>query len=478
MGQKSFLYEIVSEQLREQILRGTYARGEKLPSTRQLSRIFGVSINTILQCFRRLEADGLIKAHPRSGVFVTRQLLAHDDDKVTPLFPMLPVEVSLSESILKYMEPHIDQSMVPLGIALPAPEIMPVNQVIQAYRDVMRGSPHEAWGYTHPHGHDRLTRQLARRSLNYPVPIAEQDIIVSNGCMEAVELALRAVTRPGDTVAIESPTYYGALLALEVMGRKALQIPTAPGRGVSLTALEQALRQGQVAACLFSANAQNPLGFTMGDQQKQKLVQLLARHQVPMIENDIWGDTVFAGPSLPAKAFDEEGLVIYCNSFSKSLMPGLRLGWTAPGRFHRRVLELKQVSSITTATPPQMLMSRLLENGFYQRHLQQLRTRLRTQTDQMVELIRASFPSGTRIAKPTGGCALWLTLPSNADSGQLFHLALEKGIHIFPGTVFSPGRGHRNCLRINAGNPINRQIETSIRELGELTRKLSAPLSV
>lgn len=478
MGQKSFLYETVSKQLRKQILRGSYAHGDKLPSTRQLSQLFSVSINTILQCFRQLEADGLIKAHPRSGVFVTRRPPSQDDDKVTPLFPMLPVEVSLSESILDYMEPHADNSMVPLGIALPAPEIMPFNQVMQAYHDVLRGSPHEAWGYTHPHGHKPLSRQLARRSLNYPVPIAEKDIIVSNGCMEAMELALRAVTRPGDTVAIESPTYYGALLALEVMGRKALKIPTSPERGVSLRALEQALQQGKVNACLFSTNAQNPLGFTMGDQQKQKLVQLLARYQVPMVENDIWGDTVFAGPSRPAKAFDEEGLVIYCNSFSKSLMPGLRLGWTAPGRFHRRVLELKQVSSITTATPPQMLMSRLLENGFYQRHLQKLRARLRGQTDLVVRLVRANFPTETRITQPTGGCVLWLTLPANVDSGELFHLALDKGIHVFPGTVFSTGNGHRNCLRINAGSPINREIETSIRQLGELTRKLSAPLSV
>lgn len=473
MGQKSFLYEAVSEQLREQILRGSYVQGEKLPSTRKLSQLFDVSINTILQCFRQLEAEGMIKAYPRSGVFVTGPVHFRPEDNVTPLFPMLPVEVSMSERILSYMEPHIDRSIVPFGIALPAPEIMPVNQVMQAYKDVVRADPHVAWNYTHPQGYERLTRQLARRSMNYPVPIAEQDIIVSNGCMEAMELALRAVTRPGDTVAIESPTYYGALLVLEVMGRKALQIPTTPENGVSLNALEQALRHGQVDACLFSPNAQNPLGFTMDDQKKQKLVQLLARHQVPMIENDIWGDTVFEGPVLPAKAFDEEGLVIYCNSFSKSLMPGLRIGWTVPGRFHRRVLELKQVSTITTATPPQILMSRLLENGFYQRHLQILRSTLKNQTDQAVELVREHFPAQTRVANPTGGCVLWLSLPETTSAEQLFHQALEQGIHVFPGTVFSPERRHRNCLRINAGTPLTRPLEQSMTKLGELTRQLS-----
>jgi DNA-binding transcriptional MocR family regulator len=472
MRQKSFLYETVSRQLREQIFRGSYIPGEKLPSVRQLSRIFNVSINTILQCFRQLEADGLIKTYARSGVFVVRPKTSAPRGTVTPLFPMLPVEVSLSERILNFMEPHIDQSIVPLGIALPAQELMPVNQVLQTYRDVTRAAPHEAWGYTHPHGYDRLTHQLARRSLNYPVPIAEQDIVVTNGCMEAMELALRAVTRPGNTVAIESPTYYGALLALEIMGRKALQISTTPGEGVSLSALDQALRLGQVDACLFSTNAQNPLGFTMGNSRKQELVQLLARHQVPMIENDIWGDTVFQGPALPAKAFDEEGLVIYCNSFSKSLMPGMRLGWTAPGRFHRRILELKQVSSITTATPPQMLMSRLLESGFYQRHLQKLRCSLQSQTTRMVELIRAHFPAGTQVAEPTGGCVLWITLPGHIDAEILFHQALKQQIHVFPGAVFSPGRNHYNCLRINAGGPVTQKLEEIVAQLGELTRRL------
>ena len=472
MRQKSFLYETVSQHLREQIRRGSYAPGEKLPSVRQLSRIFKVSVNTILQCFRQLEVEGLITTYARSGVFVTPATTPAPLGKVTPLFPILPVEVSLSERILNFMEPHIDQSIVRLGIALPAQELMPVNQVLQIYRDVTRTAPNEAWGYTHPHGHDRLTHQLARRSLNYAVPIAEQDIVVTNGCMEALELALRAVTRPGNTVAIESPAYYGALLALEVMGRKALQIPATPNEGISLPALDHALRSGQVDACLFATNAQNPLGFTMGNNQKQKLVKLLALHQVPLIENDIWGDTVFEGPALPAKTFDEEGLVIYCNSFSKSLMPGLRLGWTVPGRFHRRVLELKQVSSITTATPPQMLVSRLLESGFYQRHLQDLRRSLQSQTTRMMELVRTHFPSGTRVVEPTGGCVLWIILPGHIDAEIVFHRALKQRIHVFPGAVFSPGKNHQNCLRINAGGPVTSELEEAVRRLGELTRRL------
>lgn len=469
VAEKSFLYESVSEQLRHHIHQGNYRTGDKLPSVRELSRLFRVSINTILQCFRQLEADGLIYRNPRAGVFVSEQLPRHQDHPVvTPLFSLLPVEVSLSEEILSYMEPHVDQDTLKLGIAMPDPAIMPVSKVMHAFREVSRNQPDSAWQYIHPRGEERLVHQLARRSLNYPVPLSDSDIIATNGCMEAIELALRAVTRPGDTIAIETPTYYGALLALEVMGRRVLPVPTDPVTGIDLQGLERAFRQGQVAGCLVSANAQNPLGSVMPAERRETLASMAARHQVPIIENDIWGDSVFGEPLPPIKAFDKDGMVLYCNSFSKTLMPGMRLGWVAPGRFFHRVMELKQVTSITTASLPQLVMGRLIESGFYHQHLRQLRLRLHEQVGDMSALIRQYFPTGTRITRPAGGCVLWVELPGGLDTSQLFSSALVQGIHIFPGRVFSPGPRHTNCLRINAGSPRSPRLELAVRKLGVL----------
>lgn len=469
MAEKSFLYESVSEQLRHHIHHGNYKTGDRLPSVRELSRLFRVSINTILQCFRQLEADGLIYRNPRAGVFVSEQLPRHREHAVvTPLFSLLPVEVSLSEEILSYMEPHVDEDTLKLGIAMPDPGIMPVRKVMQAFRDVSRSQPDTAWQYIHPRGEERLVHQLARRSLNYPVPLSDSDVITTNGCMEAIELALRAVTRPGDTIAIETPTYYGALLALEVMGRRVLPIPTDPATGIDLQGLERAFRQGQVAGCLVSANAQNPLGSMMPVERRQTLASMAARYQVPVIENDIWGDSVFAEPLPPIKAFDSDGMVLYCNSFSKTLMPGMRLGWIAPGRFFHRVMELKQVTSITTASLPQLVMGRLMESGFYHQHLRRLRQRLQVQVADMSALIRQFFPAGTRISQPGGGCVLWVELPAGLDTGLLFSAALTQGIHIFPGRVFSPGPRHAHCLRINAGSPRSARIDRGIRKLGVL----------
>jgi DNA-binding transcriptional MocR family regulator len=472
MAQHLYLYESISERLRCHIRQGNYRSGERLPSVRSLSRLFKVSINTITQCFRQLEADGFIKVRPRSGVFVADDLPAPPQHPAMAHFPLLPVEVSLSEDILRFMEPHARADLVHFGIALPSPELMAVDRALKTMREVTRTHALESWDYTHPHGHERFTHQLSRRSINYPVPIDQNELLVTNGCMEGIGLALQALTKPGDIVAVETPTYYGTLLALGVMQRRVLEIPTHYRDGICLYSLEQAFKRGQVRACLLSTNAQNPLGFTMSAERKRRLVALAVKYDVPIIENDIWGDTVYTGEALPAKAYDETGMVIYCNSFSKTLMPGLRLGWIAPGRYHHRIRELKQISSITTASVPQLMMARLMESGFYAQHIQQLRTHLASQAEYTANLVAEHFPAHTRAALPTGGCALWIGLPGGKDSRVLFDQALAAGIHIFPGNVFSAGPRHYDCLRLNAGNPPSERNNYAIARLGEIVAKL------
>jgi len=474
MARDLFLYENISEHLRNHILSGNYQTGERLPSVRALSRLFNVSINTVIQCFRKLEMDGLVDVRPRSGVFVASSAHAPAPGNDIAHFPLLPVEVSLSEDIFNYMEPHLEQQLLRLGIALPSPQIMPIERILLTLRDVTRKQPLEVWDYMHPHGHQRFTHQLVRRSLSYPIPLTPNDVIVTNGCMEALELALRTVTRPGDTVAVETPTYYGTLVALEVMQRRALEIPTHYRDGICLYSLEQAFKLGQVSACLISCNAQNPLGFTMSEERKRRLVALATRYSVPVIENDIWGETVYAGNSMPAKAYDEAGMVLYCTSFSKSLIPGIRLGWVAPGRFHHRLRELKQISSITNASAPQLLMARLMESGFYTQHIQQLRQHLASQAQATAAQVRSCFPTGTRVNTPTGGCVLWIELPGRMDSRQLFEQAMAEGIHIFPGSVFSAGPRYSNYFRLNAGNPMTQQIRQAIERLGAIAGNLPA----
>src|SRR5690554_3559566 len=411
MDQDLYLYESISLQLRRHIESGSYRPGQRLPSVRNLSRLFNTSVNTIIQCLRQLEQENYIEVRARSGTFVAASPPAGLQGSTD--FDPLPVEISLSDDILHYMEPHHQADLVHLGIALPHPRLMPMERIMTTLRDIARRQARDVWDYSHPQGHQRFTLQLARRSLHYPSPIAQDDVIITNGCMEAIDLALRTVTRPGDTVAVESPIYYGTLLALEVLRRKVLEIPTSPREGICLKTLEQAFERGRVSACIVSANAQNPLGFSMPEANKRKLVELATRYEIPIIENDVWGDTLYAEGAMPAKAYDHAGMVLYCHSFSKSLMPGARLGWIAPGRFHHRLRELKLISSITTASTPQLLLARLMESGFYAQHLVTLRQQLVAQSARVRQAVLDCFPQGTAVMQPSGGCVLWIVLPRN-----------------------------------------------------------------
>jgi DNA-binding transcriptional MocR family regulator len=469
-----FLYERISLRLLAQIRSGTYAIGDRMPSVRHMSEKLGVGINTVIQSYRQLEAEGYLLARPQSGFFVCATELDGIPEPDAARFPLLPVEVSLSEQVLRYMELHVQRGVIRLGIALPGAEIMPVRRTLKILSDVVRKQPLAAWDYMHPNGDGLMVHHLARRSIGYPVPVTADDIIVTSGCMEALNLALRCVSKPGDAIAVESPTYYGSLLLLEAHQRRAVEVPAHHRNGISLDKLEQVFQRGEVKACLVSANAQNPLGYTMSMQRKQELVALSARYGIPLIENDVWGDTVFdPSQAIPLKAFDRDGLVLYCNSFSKSLMPGFRLGWAVPGRFHSRFMELKQLSTITSPSAPQLAVGEMLQSGMYEMHLRTLRRRLYRQIEETGRMVLENFPSGTRVSRPSGGCVLWVRLPREIDSSEVFRRAAQRGIHVIPGGIFSTSQRHVHYLRLNAGNPMSSRIRAAIRLLGRIVHDVA-----
>jgi DNA-binding transcriptional MocR family regulator len=472
-NRRPFLYRRISQKLIDQIRAGSYAVGERLPSVRDMSRIFDV-INTVIQSYRQLEVDGWLDARPQSGFFVRHAGLdgvcAESDGT---RYPLVPVEVSMSERVLQYMALYARPDVVRLGLALPGAEVMPIRRIMKLFRNTLLAHEQATWEYMHPHGYPPLLHHLARRSLGHEVPVASEDIIITSGCMEALVLALACVSRPGDAIVVESPTYYGTLLLLEAHGRRVIEVPAHHRTGICLDTLEQVLAQGRVAACMVTANAQNPLGYTMPVERKRALVALAARHGVPLIENDVWGDLVYQREqALPLKAFDKEGLVLYCNSFSKTLVPGFRLGWCAPGRFHHRFRELKQLSTITSASAPQIAIAQMLESGFYEQHLRTLRHQLKRQAVATAQLILQHFPAGTRVSAPSGGCVLWVRLPGRVDADLLFEHAAAEAIHVFPGSIFSAHDGHAHYLRINAGSPISFRIRTALRRLGALVAEL------
>jgi DNA-binding transcriptional MocR family regulator len=284
-----------------------------------------------------------------------------------------------------------------------------------------------------------------------------------------LHICLRAVARRGDTVALESPAYYGLLQLIESLGIRAIEIPAHPRSGMDLDVLEEVLSRHRIKACLAIPNFNNPLGSAMPDEAKERLVAMLARRDVPLIEDDIYGDLQF-GETRPraAKAFDTHGLVMLCSSFSKTVAPGYRVGWAAPGRFREEVEQLKFAQSVATATLPQMAIAEFLENGGYDHHLRALRRRLAAQVARMSEAIAEHFPPGTRVSRPAGGFVLWVELPPGASALALHERALARGISIAPGPIFSAKHRFSNYIRVSCGYPWSDLHDHAVRTLGRL----------
>lgn len=469
------LYQRLADELASSIRSGVLRPGDRLPSVRDLRRQRGVSPSTIFQAYAQLESQGLVEARARSGHFVrARRLLTGQPPEVAlPSGRVTPV--AISGLVFELLGSTRDVDVVPLGSAFPAPGLFPFAALARGGARAMRRlSPAQISGALTA-GDESLRAQVGRRYALNGVSLRADELIVTNGAMEALNLCLQAVTQPGDVVVVESPTFYAALQALERLHLKAVEVETDPVEGVRLGALETLLQHQKVAACWFMPTFQNPLGALMPDAKKQALVQLLARYGVPLIEDDVYAELHFgARRPLPAKAFDQEGLVLHCSSFSKSLAPGYRVGWAAAGRYARDVEILKMMTSLASPIPPQLAIAEYMVQGGLERHLRNLRDVLRTQHAEARALIEQFFPKGTRMTEPQGGYFVWLELPPGVDALEMHHQAMAQSISTAPGVLFSADRRFTRHLRLNVGHPIDQRIRAALKWLGALAHEQSA----
>jgi DNA-binding transcriptional MocR family regulator len=467
------LYRALADRVAEQIANGTWRPGERVPSVRELARERGVAINTAIGAYQALEGRGLIESRPQAGWYVRASAAALPAEPAPSAPRSSPTSVDVGDLVRMILEDRGDPKLVQLGTAIPDPELLPLAKL---RRSLARAAavPESASLYDFPPGCRALRVQIAKRLARLGCRVGPDDLITTSGSQEALMLCLRAACAPGDTVAVESPTYYGVLRILEALGLKAVEIPTSPRDGMSLDGLRLALRQHRIAAVLAIANHNNPLGSRMPDEAKRELVAILAEQQVPLIEDDIYGDLWHEGgrPSV-AKAHDRDGLVMHCASVSKVLAPGYRVGWVAAGRWQARVHELKLAHNLATATPTQLAIADFLENGGYDRHLASVRPVYARRCLLMAQAIAKHFPAGTRATRPLGGFVLWVEMPRAVDSLSLYDLAARAGIAIAPGPIFSAGKGYRNCIRLSAARWGERE-EAAIATLGTLVRRMAA----
>jgi DNA-binding transcriptional MocR family regulator len=466
------LYVTLAGELQSLVEQGTLRPGHRVPSVRRLARQRDVSISTVIQAYTLLENRGVLEARPQSGYYV-RARLPSDTPEPRMARPMAkPSYVGVNDLTVEIMNLAMDPGYVPLGAACPDHTLFPTKKLARLLGAVGRNDPALLGRYAMNWAYDPLTREIARRYLQAGTPLSHDELVITIGCCEAINLSLRAVTKSGDTVALESPAYFGFLETIQSLGLKALEIPTDPRTGLCLDATRDALEHNDVKAIIVMPAYQNPLGTCMPDEKKERLYRLLADYDVPAIEDDIYGDLHFGERRpKPLKAWDTDGRVLLCSSFGKTLAPSLRVGWCAPGRYLERVKRLKFTNTLGTPVVLQKTISDFLRNGGYDHHLRSIRRAYQNQLHLFSQAVLRYFPEGTRLSRPQGGFVLWCELPPGVDTLRLHKDALKHHINTAPGALFSVKDRYRNCLRMNCGLPWTEAIESAVRTLGELARK-------
>lgn len=463
------LYEQVADKVARLIQQGTLQTGDRIPSVRQLHNQLGVSVTTVLEAYRLLESEGLVEARPQSGYYVRAKQQDLPPEPSISAPDAIATPVGVGSLVSEILAAACNPKMVPLGGSINSPALLPTLKLNRVLAKIARHADVSSNVYDLPPGNEHVRRRIARRSLTWGGSLTAEEIVITCGCMESLNLCLKAVAKPGDVIVVESPVFYGFLQILESLGMKALEIPTHPRDGVSLEALEAAIHTHPVKACLLTPNFSNPLGSCMPEANKQQLVEMLTQKQIPLIEDDVFGDLYFdASRPKPAKAFDREGMVLLCSSFSKVLAPGYRLGWTAAGRFQPQVERLKYANTLSNPVLLQLAIAEFLQSGSYDHHLRQLRQTYAFQVQRMSQAVSQFFPKGTKITRPQGGFLLWVELPETVNSLELYRRAIQQNISIVPGPVFSTTQKYQNCIRLNCGYPWSREIEQAVSVLGQM----------
>jgi DNA-binding transcriptional MocR family regulator len=462
---KELLYQEISNAIELQIKQNVLKVGDKLPSLRSICYEHDVSMNTAQQSYFTLESKGLIESRPQSGYFV-----AYSPDKFldTPSTsnPLLTHGLEDIEDIIDTISKNKSQTKINFSQGAPDLALLPVAKLNKAMMHAIRELPDSGITYNHA-GSERLKLQIAKRSMQWGGKLKSADIILTSGCMEALAFCMMAVAQKGDTIAVESPVFYGILQLAKSLGLNVLELPTNATTGIEIPALENALKKKKVKVCLLISNFSNPLGSCMPDEHKKEVVRLMEKYNVPLIEDDLYGDLYF-GSTRPknCKTYDESGIVMWCGSFSKTLTTGYRVGWVSGGKYSEKILRLKKYFSIASNSLAQEAIGYFLENERYENHLRKLRNTLHTNCLQSLRCISEYFPSYTKVSHPQGGFFLWIELTKKARALELYDKAIKHKISIAPGNMYTLQKQYQNCFRLSYGLSWNDKTEQALKFLG------------
>jgi DNA-binding transcriptional MocR family regulator len=425
---------------------------QRMPSVRKFSTLYNVSITTALNCYQRLEDLGWLYSKPQSGFFVTQPL----GKVIAPQFPSFKSEISTPKTF-KQSSVAINS---PFYVSQFSPELLSAKAFESCFRRSHKKNQHLANLYPESQGTKDLRVVLAKHFSEQYFNISAEKLVVTNGCIDAIKTAIEVTTKAGDTVAISSPCFIGLIDLLANMGRKVIEIPFHQAQ-LDLVQLEAHMSEGQLNACLFSANHINPQGNCLSSAQKQALARLAECYEIPIIEDDVYLELNYTNTTpLPIKHWDKSGWVLWCNSISKTLGPGYRLGWCEPGRYFKKYLEYRAIQTFGINIFVQSAILEFFYSGQYIKHLRKLRLTINQQMLSYYQILNENLPATTRISTPHGGLVMWIQIPE-LDSDKLLNEAIKHNIYFRVGSEFSTIGLYRDCFRINFGWPIHSKLTTN-----------------
>ncbi|OJJ16596.1 hypothetical protein BKI52_32290 [marine bacterium AO1-C] len=477
--EKEFLYQQLADNLQQHILQKNLLPGSKLPSVRTLSQQYQVSPSTVFSAYYYLESLGLIEAKPKSGYYVRRK---KDTAKIKAYQRLIAEERIVdkpfkptSSGIIEELEVINTQTgYINFSQAVPPMQLLPTQRFKKTLADASKNYSDQLLRYPPSVGIESLRQQIVLHAFQWGFGGDKDDVLITAGCLEALVLCLQAVVQRGDIIVTDTLTYFGIQQAIEHLGYQVIPITSDPIQGLDLDYLTQVFKKFSVKACLFVSNFHNPTGHSIPDHQKKQLAEIVNRWQIPLIENDVYGDVYF-GKQRPStiKRYDQDGWVMYCNSFSKTVAPGYRVGYCLPGRFKAEVFRQKRIHSITTSSIAQFVLSDFLQKGRYGYHLKKLRNYLHFNMIKYEECIMDNFPAQTFFSTPQGGYVLWIGFDQSIDTYELYQQSLVSNIVIIPGQVFSFSQTYKNFIRLSFATPFDEQVATAIQTLGKLAKNLT-----
>ena len=444
------LYQKVVAQVERQIAGGLYRAGDRLLSVRQASQSLGVSVTTIYHAYNVLESRGLIRAKPQSGYVVVGKNAGNGAADRSSTQSGAPPRMDLEGVARQVLGIVADGHGAPFGTVYPDARLFPITRLLALMREVSRHPERRHGKMQDVAGTMDLRREIARRYAVHGCPMALDEITVTAGTMDAVNLALSTIARPGDAIAVEDTSFFPMSFSLQRFGLRPVPVPITVESGLDLAALDRVLASGEVKACLMMTNCHNPLGETMSSEKKRELVRIIEKYQTPLIENDAYGELISPREgSASIKSFDTSGLVLHCSGFSNFLSPELRVGWITAGRFRDRLLSVKFLSNMASQWIAQETVAEFLKQGNFDRHLRSLRSTLQERMAVGVTELTRWHHLFVRRSQPRSGFMIWLELAAGTDSLRIYEASARKGLSFVPGALFSVDRLRANEIALN-----------------------------